>query len=72
MLVDGLLGLIYWDLWRGLEIWVMNDYGVEDSWTLRSRVLDTSLDVSLLMGCWTNGLMVIGGEETNCMTYPGG
>lgn len=42
---------------RGFEIWVMTEYGVEDSWTKRFSVVPFSYEVEAL-GSWKNGGIV--------------
>lgn len=61
-LIDERLAMIHWCGGQGnlFEGWVMNDYGVDNSWTRLFQIVDTLCSYYLYpIGYWTNGLMLL-------------
>lgn len=66
--IDESLAVIYME--RGVDVWVMNKYGVEDSWTLRYRVNDGIPNGPCSVMYWTNCLVVVGfGTNLRALLY---
>ncbi|WOG86325.1 hypothetical protein DCAR_0205527 [Daucus carota subsp. sativus] len=64
--IDERLAMIHWCGERGnlFEVWVMNDYGIDNSWTRLFQIADTLCSYVNPMGYWTNGLMLL--DRTLC------
>lgn len=63
--VEEALAMIYWKSTNGFEIWVMTDYGVEDSWVLK---FDFGYPFSLYpVGYWISDLMIISLHRKYCL-----
>ncbi|XP_063936842.1 uncharacterized protein LOC135147628 isoform X2 [Daucus carota subsp. sativus] len=65
--IDERLAMIHWCGERGnlFEVWVMNDYGIDNSWTRLFQIADTLCSYVNPMGYWTNGLMLL--DRTACL-----